>query len=166
MTRLGNALDQMQFARDYTRGILDTIPEADWFRMPAEGVTHVAWQVGHIAMAEYRLCLERLRGSLPDDELLISQSFLTAFGRDSSVNPNPSAYSTATEIRRVFDAVHERTMAELASFPEDDLDSPVLKPHKFCVTKFMCLGWSSHHEMLHAGQIALLRRLFGQKPIW
>ena len=33
-------------------------------------------------------------------------------------------------------------------------------------SKIECLHWCSAHEMIHAGQIALLRRLFGQSPIW
>src|SRR5262249_1470429 len=159
-------LAQIEFARQYTHRFLDSIPESEWFRMPPEGVTHVAWQVGHIAMAQYRLCLERLRGSRPEDEELISTTFLKFLGRDSVPNPDPAAYPPASEIRRVFDAVHAQVMRELPTFPESDLDSAPLKPHPLCKTKGECLRWMSHHEMLHAGQIALLRRLFGQKPIW
>ena len=33
-------------------------------------------------------------------------------------------------------------------------------------TKLQVLHWCANHELVHAGQIALLRRLFGQKPIW
>ena len=40
---------------------------AEWFRQPTEGVTHIAWQVGHLALAEYWLTLERIRGRRPDD---------------------------------------------------------------------------------------------------
>ena len=55
MSLMQTALDRIAFSRRYTLGLLDGVPEAEWFRMPAEGVTHVAWQVGHLAMAEYRL---------------------------------------------------------------------------------------------------------------
>lgn len=165
MSRLRDALAQIDFARRYTLGILDTIAESDWFRMP-EGVTHVAWQVGHLAMAEYRLALDRLRGEQPDDEALIPNEFLKVFARDSVVNAGPETYPQPGEIRRVFDAVHARTMSDLANFPDADLDAPITKPHKLCQTKIECLRWTSHHEMIHGGQIALLRRLFGQKPIW
>src|SRR5205085_865775 len=42
MSALQTALDQIAFARRYTLGLLEGVPEAEWFRMPAEGVTHVA----------------------------------------------------------------------------------------------------------------------------
>jgi hypothetical protein len=165
-SRLRHALDQITFARGYTVGILDTIDPAEWFRMPAEGVTHVAWQVGHLAMAQYRLCLERLRGVRPDDDQLIPAAMLKAFGRQSVVDPDRTKYPPAAEIRAAFDRVHDRLMAELPGTPDADFDSPILVSHRFCKTKMDCVWWCSAHEMLHAGQIALLRRLFGQKPIW
>ena len=47
--------------------LLEGLSEHDWFRQPSEGVTHVAWQVGHLAAAQYSLGLVRLRGERPDD---------------------------------------------------------------------------------------------------
>ena len=108
MSALQTALDQIVFARRYTVGLLDGLPEAEWFRMPAEGVTHLAWQVGHLAFAQYRLALERVRGPRHDDAELLPPVFLTAFGRDSVPDPDPSKYPSPAEIRTVFDRVHER----------------------------------------------------------
>lgn len=59
------AREQIRFARQYTQRLLEQTPRGDWFRQPHEGVSHVAWQAGHLAMAQYRLALERLRGSRP-----------------------------------------------------------------------------------------------------
>jgi hypothetical protein len=154
------------FARRYTLRFLDTIPETEWFRMPTEGVTHVAWQVGHLAMAQYRLALERIRGNRPDDANLIRADFLQCFGRDSCVDPDPAAYPSPTAIRAVFDRVHTQVLAELPDITGGELESPPRVPHAFCSTKIECLLWCSHHEMIHGGQIGLLRRLLGQKPIW
>src|SRR6185369_320780 len=77
MSRLQLAFEQITFVRSYTTRLLDSIKLDDWFRQPAGGVTHVAWQVGHLAMAEYRLALERLRGVRPEDADLIPQAFFT-----------------------------------------------------------------------------------------
>src|SRR5262249_24363164 len=54
------------FARAYTLRLLDQTPAGDWFRLPPGGVTHVAWQVGHLAVAQYFLALERVRGARPE----------------------------------------------------------------------------------------------------
>lgn len=166
MTRIHTALTNIAFARNYTVRLLDRVPAADWFLMPAEGVTHVAWQVGHLAMAQFRLVLERVRGPRPDDTDLMPPAFLKAFGRDSVADPDPAAYPPIDAIRAVFDRVHARVLADLPLVPDADLDGPVLTPHALCRTKIECLHWCSHHEMLHAGQVGLLRRLLGHPPVW
>ena len=51
------AIAQIRFAREYTLSLLDTIPEERWFEQPVGAASHVAWQVGHLAMAQYGLCL-------------------------------------------------------------------------------------------------------------
>jgi uncharacterized damage-inducible protein DinB len=166
MSRLTLALDQVVLVRDYTNSRLKQLPESDWYRMPASGVTHIAWQVGHMAMAQYRLALERLRGRTPEDAELISDDFLRRFGRESVPEVNLATALPPAEIRAVFDAVYPKVLGELAVFPEHDLDSPVLKPHPLVKTKIWSLLYCAQHEMLHAGQIGLLRRELGHAPIW
>jgi uncharacterized damage-inducible protein DinB len=61
--------------------------------------------------------------------------------------------------------VHEQVLRELSALNEDELDHPVPHPHPFAKTKLTALLWCSHHEMLHAGQIGLLRRQLGHPPL-
>ena len=55
-------LKHIEFVRGYTLSLLEGLDDADWFAQPAEGITHIAWQVGHIAMSQYGLTLFRQRG--------------------------------------------------------------------------------------------------------
>ena len=89
MSRLQLAIEQITFARNYTIRLLDQTRAEDWFRQPPGGVSHIAWQVGHLAMAQYRLALDRIRGSEPQDADLISESFLRLFGRESVPDGDP-----------------------------------------------------------------------------
>ncbi|MCE9562913.1 MAG: DinB family protein, partial [Planctomycetes bacterium] len=162
--RLSEALDQIAFVRRYTLERLDTVPLEEWFTIPLGGVSHIAWQVGHIAMAEYRLCLERLRPRTPADEALIPDEFLRVFSRESEP-ANVTGFLPA-EIRSVFDRVHTQVLAELPTYSDADLDLPVLKPHPLCGTRIASLRYAPLHEMLHCGQLALIRRMLGQKPLW
>jgi len=166
MSRLHDAIDQIVFSRKYTINLLDTINVADWFRMPSEGVTHVAWQVGHLAMAQYRLGMLCLRGTRPADDALIPPNFILAFRRESVADPDPGKYPPPADIRATFDRVHEHLLTELATMPESDLDLPLLTPHRLSATRIACLRWCAAHEMLHGGQIGLLRRLLGHRPLW
>lgn len=159
-------LARIESARKYTVDLLSHVELSDWFRMPQEGVTHVAWQVGHLAFAQYRLGLERIRGVRPDDEKLIPRAFLERFGRDSRPSGEPAAYPPIDDIRRVFDAVHQQVRKEIAALPAEVLDQAPDSPHRRFTDKRGSLLWCAEHEMLHAGQIGLLRRLLGMQPIW
>ncbi len=165
MSRISEALEQIAFARRYTLQRLDSVPENDWFTFSPGGVSHIAWQVGHIAMAEYRLCLERLRPRTTADEALISDGFLKLFSRASTPG-SASECPPAAEIRSVFDRVHTRVLEELPNYPDADLDIPPLKPHPLFTTRIIGLKYAPMHEMIHCGQIALIRRMLGHKPIW
>ena len=164
MSRLQLAIGQIVFARNYTVGLLDQTPTDEWFRLPPGGVSHVAWQVGHIAFSEYRLALWRIRGERLGDAALFSPEFKRLFGA-GAVPQADSAYSPA-ELRAVLDRVHEQVLRELPSLDEAELDQGVPNPHPFAKTKMLALLWCAHHEMLHAGQIGLLRRHLGYPPMW
>jgi hypothetical protein len=166
MTEVELLRTQIAFARGYTVRLVDSIAQDDWFRQPPGGVTHVAWQVGHLTMAEYYLALERIRGRQPGDDALVAKEFLALFARESVPDADPAKYPPAAEIRAAFDRVHQQTLRELEHLSADVLPQPVVKPHPLAKTKGEMLRLCSHHEMLHAGQIGLLRRLFGEKPLW
>ena len=59
----------------------------------------------------------------------------------------------------------EQALEELNAYPLDQLDDPVDEPYAAYATKYGALLFCAHHEMLHAGQIGLLRRLLGNSPI-
>ena len=164
MNRLQFAIDQIVFARNYTLGLLDQTKTEDWFRLPTGGVSHVGWQVGHIAFSEYRLALWRIRGPLPQDDNLFSADFKRLFGADSV--PQANSPYPADELRAVLNRVHEQVLRELPALDDTQLDQPVPYPHRFVKTKLQGLLWGAHHEMLHAGQIGLLRRHLGYPPMW
>jgi uncharacterized damage-inducible protein DinB len=166
MTSVEIALGQLRRVRRYTCRLLDRTDSADWFNQPAEGVSHLAWQVGHLASSQYRLALERIRGKQPEDERLISQRVMASFVRETVPNPDPLANPSPEHLRQVFDRVHRQVMHELQALTDEELLERPLMPHPLFDTKLGSLLWCAQHEMLHAGQIGLLRRLLGYKPLW
>src|SRR5687767_11056686 len=163
--RIEIILKQIEFARGYTSSLLADIADHEWFQMPSGAITHLAWQVGHIAMAEYGLCLFRQRGRQPEDLELMSSSLRKQFSRGSVPEPDPAKNPPMVEIRATFDRVHDQVLKELPLLNPATLDEPVDMPFAGYPTKFGALLLASHHEMVHAGQIGLLRRLLGKQPV-
>jgi hypothetical protein len=159
------AIEQIVFARNYTLGLLEHTPSADWFWLPSGGVSHIGWQVGHLAIAEYRMTLWRIRGKQPEDANLLSQEHIQIFGYDSVPEADPAKYPSPDAVRAVLDRVHEQTLRELRALDPAAMDQPVVHPHPLAKTKVEALLWCAHHEMLHAGQIGLLRRQLGHPPM-
>jgi hypothetical protein len=159
------ARKQIEFARGYTRSLIEDVDDALWFTIPAGGVTHVAWQVGHLAMAQYGLCLFRVRGRRSEDAELMSSAFRKKYFKGTTPDPDPSKNPEVREIRAVFDRVYEQAVAEMAGYLETDLQEPIDEPYAAFNTKLGGLLFCSHHEMMHAGQIGLHRRLLGKAPI-
>lgn len=166
MTRLALAIQQIILVRKYSLNLIESIEPADWFRQPQPGINHVAWQVGHLAVAQYWLTMNRVRGQRPEDAALLSEAFLQRYGRLSQPDPNPAQNPTPAELRATLDRVHAAALRELEQVPDSELDQPVGKPHPMFSTKLGAILWSAQHEMLHAGQIGLLRRLFGKEALW
>ena len=163
--RLSLVISQIRFAREYTLSLLNDLSPEDWFRQPAGGVSHLAWQIGHLAMAQYGLCLFRMRGRAEVDLELMSSSFRRKFSKGTTPDPDPAANPSVEEIRGVFDRVFQQAMLELPAVTESQLDETVDMPYAAYPTKLGGLLFCSHHEMLHAGQIGLLRRLIGKSPV-
>jgi len=164
-SRLQIARDQIVFARSYTLELIQTIADDAWFWQPAGGVTHVAWQVGHLAMAQYGLTMLRLRGKEPEDEQVIPADFVRRFQKGTEPAGDPGRYPPPAEIRAVLERVHARSLAELAGYTEEQLDVKLPMPHAVFDTKLGSVFFCSAHEMLHAGQIGLVRRLMGLRPL-
>ena len=163
--KLQIAIDQIIAAREYTNSLLEAIDQKQWFQQPVEEINHVAWQVGHLAMAQYGLVLFRQRGRNLEDTKLMSSAFRKKFSRGSTPNQDPEFYPSIQEIINVYDKVYTQSMEELATYPVDQLNEPVDDPYAAYPTKLGCLIFCAHHEMLHAGQIGMLRRLLGLAPI-
>jgi uncharacterized damage-inducible protein DinB len=127
MSPLQLATEQIQFAREYTLGILAPVKDDDWFRPPA---------------------------------------FLQIFGRGSEPLAADLAYPSFESIRDVFERVHQRVLAELPHLAAEQLEARPLTEHRIANTGLRCLWWCSQHELVHAGQMALIKRQLGYPAIW
>src|SRR4051812_40591470 len=78
-SRLEAALERIRGSRAFAQQFLTDLTPAEWYWSPPQVTTHVAWQVGHLAVTQYNLCLRRVRGRTPGDESLVSEAFIDMF---------------------------------------------------------------------------------------
>lgn len=166
MSRTELLLHEFASVRRYTNLGIASIRDEDWFRVPEGCPTHFAWQVGHMALAEWSLALRIPRGEQASDEHLISSAFRKQFGRGSVPQFDPADNPTVADILATFHAVHARVLEEVAGYSEELLSEPAGVEHPMFDTKFGSLMWCVQHEFTHAGQISLLRRLLGYEIRW
>ena len=162
--RIEIATKNIRFAREYTNSLLVDVQPDDWFATPTGAVTHLAWQVGHLAMAEYALTMLRVRGKEPEDQALITNDFFKRFKKGTEPSFDAASYPAVDEILHVFENVHQAALAELEGYSDMDLDVSLPEPHSVYNTKLGSVFFCANHEMLHAGQIGLIRRLLGKPP--
>ena len=164
--RISAALEDMKKSRGMLKNYLEGLEPDRWYWQPAEGINHVAWQVGHLAFAQHALCLKRVRGESPDDESFIPASFIDRYRRGSTPSDNPAENASVEEIMAVLDGVYDRTVSELSTFTDEQLDRPIDPPHPMFHTVLGGIEWAPQHEFIHVGQVILLRRLMGIEPSW
>ena len=163
--RIEIAAKHLLSAREYTGTLLEDLSEDDWFWTPADSVSHIAWQVGHLAFAEYGLMLFRQRGRRTEDAELMSGRFRKTFAKGTIPSSDRSLYPTRQEILDTLQRVHVQAFTELSKFDDAELDQEIDRPWSTFNTRYGALLFAGDHEMLHAGQIGLLRRLMGKSPV-
>ncbi|HEY4234332.1 MAG TPA: DinB family protein [Lacipirellulaceae bacterium] len=164
-SRLQAALGRVEVARGFTKQFLAGLTPEEWFWQPPEVTTHIAWQVAHLSVAQYRLCLERIRGREATDDAFMPASYVERFGLGSQPAASAKNNPPLEEIQRIFDTVQARSLAELNEQSDKALDVPLEQPRPLFKTKLEAVEWCAQHEFVHAGQIALLRRLMGKAPL-
>ena len=116
--RVQVAAEQIELARRYTQQFLNGLAPEEWFWHPAQFTTHVAWQVGHLAVAQYNLCLRRVRGRTEADEAIMPEALFDRFKLGSQPAAGAENNPPLEEIQRVFDAVHRESLAACNTLEE------------------------------------------------
>ncbi len=163
--RLEIAWRRLEFNRNYMLAMVEELTDDDWYWTPDSYPTCIAWQVGHIAMAEYGLALFRQRGRESVDSELMSSPFRKQFMKGSTPHANRESFPERSEIMAVLDRVHRQVRIELPTFDGPALDEQAEPPHTAFATRYGALLFAADHEMIHAGQIGMLRRLMGKEPL-
>lgn len=125
---------------------------------PFEGGNPIAWQLGHIVVAERGWAESLKPGSSPP----LPAGFAEAHGKETSApNAFPRKYSKE-EYMIAWQAQRAATSAVLDGLTDEQLDAPT--GVDFAPTASALLNMAGIHALMHAGQFVALRRKLG-KPV-
>lgn len=158
-------LGQIRWARQYTLQLLDATPMEMWYVTPPGHISHIAWQVGHLAVSQYGLLMFRVRGRQPGDLDLIPSRFRKTFGRGGSPPESAAGQPTADDLLAKLDEVHRLSMATAESTDVSVWLEPIEMPYAVYPCKLGAALFQPMHENLHAGQIGLIRRALGLESV-
>ncbi len=162
MTAADMLAEQIDGSRDWTLKLLADVDGSDWGFQPGEGLHHIAWLCGHLAVAEHLLVLTRCLDGDPPGEAFASHFPIGEPVRKIGDHPFPSP----EDILRQMAATHGEVLAAVRGMTDEQLAEPCYgkdgTTHPHYTTKCGALAHCARHEAFHAGQIAVLRRLMGK----
>lgn len=159
------AIGQMKFAREYMLGLIEDISENLWTQVPSGLSSHVAWQIGHLAVAQYGLMLFRQRGRAEGDIELMPGWLRKNFGKGTQPSTEPGSNPPRDEFLAILDKIHRRSIEEASSLQPSSLTEPADMPYAVYPMKLGALMFAPLHESIHIGQIGVIRRLLGKSPV-
>ncbi len=137
----------------YLRGLTDQ----DILVRPVEGAHHAAWQLGHLVVSERRM----VDGVRSGAGIELPAGFEAAHEKDPSYSRD-AGFSSLGEYVTLMTQQRQRTLELLRDVPEADLSLPAPEfMRAYAPTTASVFLSVASHELMHAGQIAVIRRRLG-----
>jgi hypothetical protein len=161
-----NAKDAIKTALTGTKEALDRylgdLSDADLLVRPVPNANHIAWQLGHLILAEVHLLAKQVPGATYPE---LPKGFAEQHAREAAGRDSAKGFLTKAEYLALFNQVRAATLANLAKLPDSDLDKPTTgEMARFAPTVGALLLLQSNHTLMHAGQFTVVRRKLG-KPV-
>lgn len=146
------------------QGYLADLSPEELIVRPVPEANHIAWQLGHLILAERHLVETAVPGSMPD----LPAGFAEQYAPRSKVpSDSPADYLSKEEYLRLAKDIRAATLRALDRLSDIDFDKPVsgrVPPFVKCVGDcFITIG---NHWTLHAGQWVVLRRKLGRQRMF
>jgi hypothetical protein len=162
-----NAKDAIRYALTSTRDMLGMyladLSDADLLVRAAPDANHIAWQLGHLILAEGYLMGKEFpkSGSYPE----LPAGFAAQHDKAKAKEEPPKGFLSKQEYLDLFNRARGVTLSLLESASEADLDRPTAGPlAKLAPTVGTMFLMTANHVMMHAGQFTVVRRKLG-KPV-
>ncbi|MBU0640863.1 MAG: DinB family protein [Planctomycetes bacterium] len=160
MTRIDELKATAAFCRMVTNMYLQDLSDADLLMRPVPSANHIAWQLGHLICSE-RQMMSALGHEMPE----LPAGFEKAHDKEAAKSDDPANFPSKDQYIALMEKQRNVTMAAFDATSETDLETPSPKEmREYAPTVADVLRLVGLHELMHAGQLVVVRRKLG-KPI-
>jgi hypothetical protein len=129
---------------------------------PVPGSNHAAWQVGHLIGSTCGI-VESLGHEAPP----LPDGFEPAHSRETAGSDDPGRFATRDEYLALMDRVKAASLAAVEATDESALGEPAPESmREYAPTVSSALLLLGTHWLMHAGQVAVVRRKLGKPPLF
>lgn len=147
-------------SRFVLKSYLSDFADSDLTVRPVEGAHHAAWQLGHLIFSEARM----VNGVRKGAGLTLPLGFDQLHGKETPIDLQ-EGFSSLREYVHLLEQQRAMTHELLSSLDGAALDLPAPEFMRAYAPKVASVFLAiANHELLHAGQIAVIRRKLG-KPV-
>ena len=139
---------------------LQDLSDEDLLRRPVKNANHIAWQLGHLIVAENSLNNMVCPDSMPP----LPPGFAEKHTKETSSSDDRAAFCTKQEYLKAMEEQRAGTLALLKRLSDAELEqaSPE-KIRRLGATVGAVIAGQATHWMMHAGQWVIVRRQLGKE---
>ncbi len=141
--------------------LLSDLSDADILQRPAPGANHIAWQLGHL-IGSFKFFGETIKvGSMPE----LPEGFAEQHSKETAGDDDPAGFLSKDQYVTLLDEQRAALLQLMSELDDEELatDSPEdVRPYAPQYVDMIDLA--AEHELMHSGQISVLRRKLG-KPV-
>jgi hypothetical protein len=154
-------VSNLNTARFIMTSYLSDLSDAELVVRPVPGAHHAAWQLGHLVLSECQM----IRSVCPDLTVEMPPDFIARHDKaKATANATDDFFPKDTYVS-LMNRVRSVTLSAVERFSADDLSKPGPEAMRaYAPTVGSVFLAIANHEILHCGQLAVLRRSLG-KPV-
>ena len=151
----------LQTSQQVLDWFLADLSDADLLVRPVPGANHIAWQLGHLLLAERRNGQNLPGAEFPE----LPPGFEQQHSKETSAVDPPVGFLSKAEYVALLAGMRRAILAALDKASDADLDRPIEGPRAALAPTVGAMALLvASHAMLHAGQFSAVRRKLG-KPV-
>ncbi len=134
---------------------LADLTDEDLLVRPVEGAHNTAWQLGHLICSEFQM----IDGARPFAHKPIAADFMRRHDKSRAFEPADSWAGSKSEYLGLLEVVRSATLNLLRELSEEELSAAGPEfTRSYAPTVGSVFSSIGAHELMHAGQIAVIRR--------